>query len=153
MARKTSDAQFGTTRPHDDQPNDDQLCADRLPGEEYGTDDRDVVLYEERLVVDTQKVRSRAIRLRTKVVTEEQTVTVPLRREVLEIIELDDDPDSIRNVTGLKKPREIILHEERIAVETVAYEKVRFSRSAVEEVQSVQDQVRREVLEVDEGPR
>lgn len=152
MSKDKFDAQFGA---HDETPRraiDDSRPLDDAHdlGEARRLDDGSaIVLHEERAVAETQKVRAQAVRVRVKVVTEEKTITVPLRREVLEIIELDDDPEAATNATGIKKPREIVLHEERVAVETVAYEKVTLRRQKAREDAVITTDVAREVLEID----
>ncbi|GAB3625088.1 hypothetical protein GCM10027418_31750 [Mariniluteicoccus endophyticus] len=145
MAQDKNDAKFGSLEgeTHDRTPRRDGLH-DGL------RDDRDgaLTLHEERLVAGTEKIRASAVRIRVKVVEEEKTVTVPVRREVLEIIELDD-PDTLKGAGGLRKPREIVLHEERVIVETVPYERVTISREKVREDVVVEGDVAREVLEID----
>lgn len=141
MAQDKNDAKFGPAEGEND---------DRTSMDERRTDDHDALtVHEERLVADTEKVRASAVRIRVKVVEEETTVTVPLRREVLEITELDDDPDTLTGVGGLRKPREIVLHEERVTVETVPYERVTISRQKVREDVVVEGDVAREVVEID----
>lgn len=150
MAHDKSDATFGGD--HDHERSVAPAAGARFDRTtDHRSDDEAITLHAERLLVDTEKVRSGAVRLRTKVVTEETTVTVPLRREVLEIIELDDDPDALEGAKGLRKPREIVLHEERVAVETVAYERVVVTRRKVEGAETVEAPVRREVLDIDEA--
>lgn len=162
MAKDKHDATFGdapTTPRTGDVPRTPRTGDfPRTPrtGDAAGTPDHDrasVTLHEERLLVGTEKVRAGAVRFRTKIITEETTVTVPLRREVLELIELDDDPDTLTGVKGLRKPREIVLHEERVAIETVAYERVRISRAKATENVAVDAEVRREVLSVEDDVR
>ncbi|GAB3705513.1 DUF2382 domain-containing protein [Mariniluteicoccus flavus] len=143
MAHDKTEASFGARDQHDRTTAHGETSMRHADGEA-------IVLHEERVVADTEKVRAKAVRLRVKVITEETTVTVPLRREVLEIIELDDDPETLTGAKGLRKPREITLHEERVAVETVAYERVRVTREKIREDVVVEADVAREVLEIDE---
>lgn len=115
---------------------------------------------EEELVVSTRKEPIGRARLRKVVVTEEVTVTVPVRREevwleqmpasdaehaeALEEPEMDTDPD----VTLY----ELTLYEEVPVVEkrVVPREHVRLVKTFTTEEQPVSDEVRKERIELDE---
>lgn len=133
-----------------------------------GATDRDeepdvepVTLMEERLVVGTRVRVSGTTRIATRVVTEERTITVTVRREELVI---EHEPATERGA-GLTRddgaresleahplagtPREIVLHEE-VPVVTMQTRPVETARIGVETVtvqQQVSDNVRREYLE------
>jgi uncharacterized protein (TIGR02271 family) len=82
---------------------------------------------EERLRASTEIVESGRVRLRKYVVTSEQKITVPIRREEVHVTREAVKPGEA--VTGTKigeEEREVILHEERPVVvkETVPVERV-----------------------------
>ena len=118
----------------------------------------ELVAHEERLRVGTETRESGRARLR-KVVTEQQeSVSVPVRREELRVERepiadgrvVDGDLDQIG-----EQEVELTLHEERPVVgkETVATERVRASTEIVEDEVAVSDTVRKEQIEVDGDPK
>ncbi len=112
---------------------------------------------EERLHVGTEKVQTGRARLRKYVVTEQQTVTVPVSREE---VRLEREPITDANVgDALSGPEiseeehEVVLTEERpvIAKETVPVERVRLGTETVTEEQNVTEDVRKEEIDYDDG--
>lgn len=132
------------------------------------TDDRpSMVRSEEKVNVTMQRRPSRTVRLRKKVVVENVTTTVPVRREVLEVIEDDEapEPDDIVRAVGEHEAvrsgdgdrddvQEIILHEERpvVTLETVATERVRVGRESDVEQTTITQPVQKERVYVEETP-
>ena len=118
------------------------------------TDDT-MTLSEERLNVGTRTEETGRARLRKYVVTEEQTVTVPVRKEKL-VVEREPITDASRDrgVTGAEiseEEVEIVLHEERPVVqkETVAVEEVRLGTQTVTDEKQVTETVRKEEVDTD----
>jgi len=118
-------------------------------------DDAAVTLSEERLQVGTEHHEAARARLRKYVVTEEETITVPVRKEklVVEHVPAGDTPvEPISGPDGESEVvEEIVLREERVVVgkETVAVERVRVGKQQVTEEQEITEQVRRERADVD----
>jgi uncharacterized protein (TIGR02271 family) len=112
---------------------------------------------EEQLQVGTEKREAGRARLRKYVVTEEQTVTVPVTREEVKI-EREPITDANRG-EALDGPaiseeeHEVVLHEEKpvVAKEAVPVERVRLGKEQVTEQETVTEQVRQERIEAD-GP-
>jgi uncharacterized protein (TIGR02271 family) len=108
---------------------------------------------EERLRVGTETVETGRARLRKYVVTENETVTVPVTREE---VRLEREPISDANVgEALSGPdiseeeHEVVLTEERpvVAKETVPVERVRLDKETVTENEAVTEQVRKEEID------
>jgi len=119
------------------------------------TTDRAMTRSEERLHVGTERVATGRVRLRKYVVTEQQTVQVPVRREE---VRLEREPITDANVgSALSGPdlseeeHEVILTEERpvVAKETVPVERVRLDTDVVTETETVTADVRQEQIELD----
>ena len=114
---------------------------------------------EERLRVSTERYAAKRVRVVKYVVTEEVTVTVPVRREEIRIEEVPLDADgpavAVGTVTGTGLPEVIVLHAERpvVGTEVVPVERVRLHTEVVTEHVQVGDQVRRERVDVDTDRR
>ncbi len=105
---------------------------------------------EERLRVGTEQHDAARVRLRKYVVTEQATVTVPLRREAVRI---DVEPlpatpldDSAERGLFREESVEIVLREELpvVSKETVAAERVTLKKVAVARRATVREEVRKE---------
>jgi uncharacterized protein (TIGR02271 family) len=108
---------------------------------------------EERLRAGTETVETGRVRLTKHVVTSQQTITVPIRREEVRVTREPIKPGEAR--TGAEigdEEREVIVHEERpvIAKETVPVERVSLDTETVRENREVSGTVRREEVEVDD---
>jgi uncharacterized protein (TIGR02271 family) len=110
---------------------------------------------EERLNVGTQTQEAGRARLRKHVVTEQQTVSVPVTREEVTI---EREPITDGNVGDAmdgpaisEEEHEVVLHEERPVVEkeAVPVERVRLGKETVTEHQQVTEEVRKEQIEAD----
>ncbi len=146
-------------------------------GDRAGLGDGSMVRREEQLLVSTDRVAARRMRVVKYVVTEEVQVTVPVRREEIRIEEVPlgvtggtDDTgyvtegeqlDAGRHGPGVLSggltgglPGEIVLHAERpvVTVEVVPVERVRLHVETVVEHETVSDQVQREQVVVDQVP-
>lgn len=119
-----------------------------------GTDDA-MTRSEERLNVGTERVETGRARLRKYVVTEQQQVEVPVTREEVRV-EREPITDANRDA-ALDGPaisedeHEVVLHEERPVVEkeTVPVERVRLDADRVTGTETVDEEVRKEQIDVD----
>lgn len=110
---------------------------------------------EERLVATTSRVARMRVRLRKVVITEERTITVPVRREEYRLIR-EAIPDAVAVPGAVVEPaeQEVVLYEDRIVVttEVVPVERVRLIKEEVVEQRTVSGTVRQERIEVDDDP-
>jgi len=127
-------------------------------------DDGAMTRNEEQLLVGTERVATTRARLVKYVVTEEVTITVPVRREEIRVEQVpidapDDGPgesllpdEPVGTTTGAALPTEIILHTERpvVTVEVVPTERVRLRTDVVRGQETVTEQVQREQIVVDQ---
>jgi uncharacterized protein (TIGR02271 family) len=110
---------------------------------------------EERLNVGTQTREAGRARLRKHVVTEEQTVTVPVTREEVRVEREPITDANIGDATSgpdiSEEEHEVVLHEERPVVEkeAVPVERVRLGTEQVTEQTQVTEEVRKEQIETD----
>jgi uncharacterized protein (TIGR02271 family) len=111
---------------------------------------------EEHLRVGTEKVEAGRARLRKYVVTEQQTVQVPVSREE---VRLEREPitdanrgDALSGAQISEEEHEVVLHAERpvVATEAVPVERVRLGTETVTEQESVSGEVRKEQIELDD---
>lgn len=120
------------------------------------TDDA-ITRSEERLNVGTQSVQTGRARLRKYIVTEQQTVTVPVTHEE---VRLEREPitdanvgDAYRGADLSEEQAEVTLNEERVVVDkqTVPVERVHLAKDVVTENQDVTEEVRKEQIEYEDG--
>lgn len=118
------------------------------------TTDTAMTRSEEELRVGTQDVEAGRVRLRKYVVTEHESVTVPVRKERVRI---EREPITEGNVAAAtdgpaisEEEHEIVLHEERpvVATEAVPKERVRLDKDTEIEEQTVGADVRKEQIEL-----
>jgi uncharacterized protein (TIGR02271 family) len=111
---------------------------------------------EEQLRVDTKKVEAGRARLRKYVVTEEQSVQVPVSREEVRV---DREPitdanrgDAVAGAEITEEEHEVVLHEERpvVTTEAVPVERVRLGTENVTDQQTISGDVRKERVEIDD---
>jgi uncharacterized protein (TIGR02271 family) len=119
------------------------------------TTDEAMTRSEERLDVGTRTRESGKARLRKYVVTQQETVTVPVTREE---VRLEREPITDANrgqaMAGpdiSEEEHEVTLHEEQVAVnkEAVPVERIKLAKDTVTEDQQVTEQVRKEQFETD----
>ncbi len=130
-ARKTTDT-TGTT-------------AARTSGDGY------ITRSEEQLHVGTERVETGRARLRKFVVTEQQTVTVPVSHEEVHVVREAIQPgDSVEGATIGEDAVEVSLTAERPVVqkEVVGVERVKLDTNTVTEQQQVSESVRKEQVEM-----
>jgi len=119
------------------------------------TTDSAMTRSEEQLTVGTQRVEAGRARLRKYVVTENQTVTVPVSREEARVqrepITDANIGDALDGPAISEEEHEVTLHAERPVVnkEAVPVERVRLDTDTVTEQQQVSDSVRKEQIELD----
>jgi uncharacterized protein (TIGR02271 family) len=108
---------------------------------------------EEQLNVGTEKVQNGRARLRKVVVTEQQTVTVPVTREEVRVVREPIKPGDTMDATIGEATADVVLTEERVVVnkETVPVEKIRLGTETVTEQQEVTEAVRKEQIEFDDA--
>jgi uncharacterized protein (TIGR02271 family) len=114
---------------------------------------------EEELRVGTMQRESGRARLRKYVVTEEETVTVPVRREEVRV---EREPITDANIDDAmdgpaisEEEHEVVLHAEEPVVETraVPKERVRMTKDTRTDEETVTEQVRKERIDVDGDER
>ena len=110
---------------------------------------------EEQLKVGTQSREAGRARLRKHVVTEQQTVNVPVTREEVRVEREPITEGNVGQATSgadiSEEEHEVVLHEERPVVEkeTVPVERVRLGTEKVTEQESVTETVRKEEIDTD----
>ncbi|WP_104525579.1 DUF2382 domain-containing protein [Blastococcus atacamensis] len=119
------------------------------------TTDSAMTRSEEQLRVGTQRVETGRARLRKYVVSENVTETVPVSREEIRV---EREPITDANVGNAldgpaisEEEHEVVLHAERpvVAKEAVPVERVRLDTETVAETVTVDEQVRKEQIELD----
>ena len=112
---------------------------------------------EEHLNVGTQQVEAGRARLRKFVVTEQQTVSVPVSHEEVrverEAITDANRGDAVDGPAISEEEHEVVLHAEQpvVTTEAVPVERVRLGTETVTEQQNVSGEVRKEQIEVHDG--
>jgi uncharacterized protein (TIGR02271 family) len=112
----------------------------------------DLVRSEEHLNVDTTSAETGRARLRKYVVTERQTLTVPVTHEEVAVVrEPISDPSAAGPAKIGDDAAEVTLHEDRVTVtkETVPVERVGLEVHQVQDEQTVSDTVRKERIETE----
>ncbi len=121
------------------------------------TTDEAMTRSEEQLNVGTEQVESGRARLRKYVVTEQQSVSVPVSHEEVRVerepITDANRGDALDGPAISEEEHEVILHAERpvVATEAVPVERVRLGTDTVTENEQVSGEVRKEQIEVHEG--
>ncbi|GAA2721560.1 PRC and DUF2382 domain-containing protein [Cellulomonas aerilata] len=119
------------------------------------TTDNAMTRSEEQLHVGTERVATGRARLRKYVVSEQQTVSVPVSHEE---VRLEREPITDANVGNAldgpaisEEEHEVVLTEERpvVAKETVPVERVRLDTEVVTETETVTEDVRKEQIELE----
>ncbi|SEB06763.1 MULTISPECIES: PRC and DUF2382 domain-containing protein [unclassified Mycobacterium] len=109
----------------------------------------EMVRSEERLDVGTERTASGTARLNKHVVTEQQTVQVPVTHEEVRVERAAiTDPAQARDTGLADDQREVTLHEDKVVVskESVPVERVRLAVDEVTENKQVTENVRREEI-------
>ncbi len=121
------------------------------------TTDEAMTRSEEELRAGTQTVQTGRARLRKHVVTEQQTVSVPVSHEEV-TLEREEITDSNRDAATSganisEEEHEVTLHAEQpvVTTETVAKERVRMGTKTVQEQEQVSGEVRKEEIDMEPG--
>ena len=111
---------------------------------------------EEQLQVGTEKVEAGRARLRKYVVTEQQSVQVPVSREEVRVerepITDANRGDALSGADITEEEHEVVLTEERpvVTTEAVPVERVRLGTETVTDRETVTGEVRKEQVELDD---
>ncbi|MCP1387617.1 PRC and DUF2382 domain-containing protein [Corynebacterium sp. TA-R-1] len=117
------------------------------------TDNDTIIRSEEQLNVGTERVESGQVRLRKYVVSETETVEVPVEREEVRVVRepiTDADRANFDGQIG-EAEASVTLHEDRVTVskESVPVEKVSLEKETVRDTERVSEEVRKERFETD----
>lgn len=116
--------------------------------------DQTVKLRAEQLQVQKTPVQTGSVYVRKEVVTENQTITVPVRKEKVIIERREVSADEATGYIGEIGEEEYIIpvREEQITVTKtpIVTEEIIIRKIQIQETQQVQDTVRHEELRVDE---
>ena len=134
---------------------------DTVRGQGYDTSgpntDEAMTRSEEELRVGTEKVEAGRARLRKYVVTEQQSVQVPVTREEVRVerepITDANRGDALSGAAITEEEHEVVLHEERpvVTTEAVPVERVRLGTETVTDQETVTGEVRKEQVELDDA--
>lgn len=116
-----------------------------------GNADGTLTRSEEQLRVGTQRVEAGRAGIRKYVVTEQQTVNVPVSHDEVRVVREPLQPgDSTDGATIGEDSIDVALMEDQVVVDkdVVGVEKVRLATETVTEQQAVSDSVRKEQIEV-----
>ena len=107
---------------------------------------------EEELRAGTREREAGALNVRKRVVTERQQMEVPTRREEVTVDRVPVEGEAAEAEIGEDEVR-VPVTEEEVVVEKrpVAKEEVRIRKDVVEDTETVEEDVRREEVDVDEG--
>ncbi|MGV0394131.1 PRC and DUF2382 domain-containing protein [Corynebacterium riegelii] len=118
-----------------------------------GTDSDELIRSEEQLNVSKDRVESGEVHLRKYVVTETETVEVPVEREEVRIVrEPITDADRAAHTGAIGEAEaSVTLHEDQVTVtkESVPVEKVSLETETVRDTETVSEEVRKERFETD----
>ncbi|AND17642.1 DUF2382 domain-containing protein [Rathayibacter tritici] len=120
------------------------------------TTDNAMTRSEEQLHVGTERVEAGRARLRKHVVTEQQTVTVPVSHDEVRVVREPITDATIGDATAgpdlSEEEHEVVLGEERVvtAKETVPVERVSLGTETVTEDRQVTEDVRHEEIEFED---
>lgn len=138
----------------EDDVRGDDVRGDRLRGDRVDEDATTMTRSEERLNVGTEQVETGRVRLRKYVTTEQQSVTVPVEREVLRV-EREPVSGDTRSRGSISHSgdtdEEIVLREERPVVDKEVHEveRVKVGKETVTEQRDVTAEVKQEHIEVE----
>ena len=122
-----------------------------------GDEGAEMTVSEEQLVVDTQARATERVRVRKRVVTEEVTLTIPLRREELVIEREPIEPGAAEapaDAQIVDAEFDFLLLAEQPVIEKriVPVEQIRVRKDVIVEEELVSDQVRKERVDVEHEP-
>ena len=132
----------------------DRTDAQAQPVAGSGNDSEYLTRSEEQLRVGTQQVEAGRAGIRKYVVTEQQTVTVPVSHDEVRVVREPLQPgDTADGATIGEDSIEVPLMEDQVRVDkqVVGVEKVRLATETVTEQQNVTGEVRKEQIELEDG--
>ena len=116
----------------------------------------EIIRSEERLDVNKERVATGEARLRKYVVTDTETVEVPVEREEVRVERTPISEADAANFTGTigdnsTEEASVTLHEERVNVEkkTVPVEKVNLSKETIQDTETHTEELRKEQIDTD----
>lgn len=109
-------------------------------------------LLAESLEINKEKIERGEVIVRKEVVTEMQTITVPVTREIMVLEQRSPDGKGFLQILPGQNQIRIPLSEERVVIQkkTVVSERVKISRRQIQEKKNVSAVVRHEELKITE---
>jgi len=117
--------------------------------------DGELIRSEEQLNVNKERVASGEARLRKYVVTDTESVEVPVEREEVRVertpINAEDAKNYNGSISGDSEEASVTLHEERVNVnkETVPVEKINLKKDTVRDTETHTEELRKEQIDTD----
>lgn len=117
--------------------------------------DGELIRSEEQLNVNKERVATGEARLRKYVVTDTETVEVPVEREEVRVERTPINAEDAKNyngaISGDSEEASVTLHEERVNVnkETVPVEKINLKKDTVRDTETHTEELRKEQIDTD----
>ena len=131
-------------------------ATDTTAGHNLTDNDNELIRSEERLDVNKERVATGEARLRKYVVTDTETVEVPVEREEVRVERTPISEADAANFNGTIGDNDtaeasVTLHEERVNVDkkTVPVEKVNLSKETIQDTESHTEELRKEQIDTD----
>ena len=131
-------------------------ATDTTAGHNLTDNDNELIRSEERLDVNKERVSTGEARLRKYVVTDTETVEVPVEREEVRVERTPISEADAANFNGNIGDNDtaeasVTLHEERVNVDkkTVPVEKVNLSKETVKDTETHTEELRKEQIDTD----
>ena len=135
---------------------DRAAATDTTAGHNLTDNDNELIRSEERLDVNKERVATGEARLRKYVVTDTETVEVPVEREEVRVERTPISEADAANFNGTIGDNDtaeasVTLHEERVNVDkkTVPVEKVNLSKETIQDTESHTEELRKEQIDTD----
>ena len=115
-------------------------------------DQGEIIRSEEQLNVAKERVATGEAQLRKTVVTETETVEVPVEREEVRVVRTPISEEEAKNLDGQdisEGAASVTLHEDRVVVskESVPVERVSLETQTVQDTQTVSEDLKKERIE------
>ena len=121
----------------------------------HTNNDGELIRSEEQLNVNKERVATGEARLRKYVVTDTETVEVPVEREEVRVertpINAEDAKNYNGTISGDTEEASVTLHEEQVNVnkETVPVEKINLKKDTVRDTETYTEELRKEQIDTD----
>ena len=145
-------AHTDTTSTH----TDTTTRTDAAAGNNVADNNGEIIRSEERLDVNKERVATGEARLRKYVVTDTETVEVPVEREEVRVERTPISEAEAANFNGTigdndTEEASVTLHEERVNVDkkTVPVEKVNLSKETIKDTETHTEELRKEQIDTD----